>query len=191
MATSKTEIANMAFVFLGAKRINAFTDDSKEARIASTTYDHIRDQVLRDHPWNFAIKRATISADATAPEWEFDASYQLPGDCLRVLKVNGQDPETNRWRVEGSRKIFTDLGTPIEIQYVFREVAVGNYDTSFVVALAYALATHWAEPITKTATLKAEMLDSYRIQLSGARTSDGQESTVVQLDSCDWINVRY
>ncbi len=190
MAQSKTEISNIALALLGADRIDDFDDDSIEAVTAKDTYDHIRDQTLRDHPWNFAIKRATISIDGTAPDWEFANRYALPADHIRLLEVNGQNPETNRWRIEDAF-IVTDLGSPINIRYIFRQELVGRYDASFVMALAASLAWHWAEPLTKTAALKGQTLDEFRVSLSGARTSDGQESTVTLFDSSEWIDVRY
>jgi hypothetical protein len=61
----KIDIDNKALRILGAPAItdSDLTNESNEsARILNDVYDSIRDEVLKEHPWNFAIKRATLTA---------------------------------------------------------------------------------------------------------------------------------
>ena len=54
-------ICNRALEKLGGGYIAALTEASKEARALNRAYDYVRDAVLRAHPWNFAIKRASLA----------------------------------------------------------------------------------------------------------------------------------
>ena len=67
MANSKVEIANLALMHVGDNVIISFSDGTAAANTINTVYETVRDAVLRDHTWNFAIKQATPSLDATAP----------------------------------------------------------------------------------------------------------------------------
>lgn len=61
MATNSVEICNNALALIGARRITALTDPSKEARTCNDAYDGCRKAVLRLHPWNFATVRVRIT----------------------------------------------------------------------------------------------------------------------------------
>ena len=67
MATTFVEIANRAITYLGGDTITSLEDDTKEGRACLRLYEQSRDQLLRDHPWNFSIKRAVLAANTTAP----------------------------------------------------------------------------------------------------------------------------
>lgn len=65
MATSTitpTNIVNMALRSLGENPIQSFTEASRAAELATEHYITQRDAFLMEHPWNFAIVRATLSA---------------------------------------------------------------------------------------------------------------------------------
>jgi len=61
MATNSVEICNRALTDIGARRITALSDPSKEGRACNDNYDISRKAVLRLHPWNFAIERVEIT----------------------------------------------------------------------------------------------------------------------------------
>jgi hypothetical protein len=56
------DIANRALSRLGAARIDSLSDDTKNARAANSALEAIREEVLADHPWNCATRRATVYA---------------------------------------------------------------------------------------------------------------------------------
>jgi hypothetical protein len=64
---SETSICNSALTRIGAARITSLTDDSKQARACTASYALMRDEVLRSHPWNSAISRASVASLADAP----------------------------------------------------------------------------------------------------------------------------
>ena len=60
------QIANLTLTSLGADTITSFTEDSEPARKVSTNYNHILNAMLREHPWNFAIKRVKLDLATSA-----------------------------------------------------------------------------------------------------------------------------
>jgi hypothetical protein len=189
MASSSVDIANQAFVELGHTTITNFEEDSPAARLAKLNYADIRDQVLRDHPWNFASFRVSIPSTGTAPAFNYTNAYTIPADSLKIKRVNFQDPGAGSWVIEGD-EILTDLGSPIEVEYIRRITSVGVYDSSFVRALALSLAYAWCEKLAKASTLKEQIRNDLAIVLQNARTSDGQESSVRVFVDGTWLTHR-
>lgn len=190
MASSETEIANAALLFLGHSTITDFDQANvKASRLAKATYAMIRDETLRNHPWNFAKARAKVSSTGTTPVHSYTNAYDLPTDSLRVMFVNFQDPTIGKWVAEGNQ-ILTDLGSPIEIEYIQRVTNTGLFDASFTLALSYNLARHWAEPLAKATTLKQSTKEDLAEILQNARTSDGQEATATLFTTGTWLTDR-
>jgi hypothetical protein len=83
MSISDTSICNMALGRIGATRINDFSDDtesSSEAIQCRLHYETTRDAQLRSNLWRFARARETLSANVTAPDFEYSYAYDLPAD---------------------------------------------------------------------------------------------------------------
>jgi hypothetical protein len=58
---TKLQIANLALSLIGSKRITTFGETTtEEGREINATYSFIRDEVLMEHPWSFAQKRAAL-----------------------------------------------------------------------------------------------------------------------------------
>ena len=58
---SPVSICSNALILLGDKPIASFTDGSKAAQVAANLYPDAKRDFLRGHPWNAAIKRATLA----------------------------------------------------------------------------------------------------------------------------------
>jgi len=177
MATTETQICNLALSRIGASRILAIDSSSVESRACLLHYEVVRDEVLRAHRWNFAIKRETLTALATDPSFGWEKQYQLPSDYLRMLQLNGweagEDP--SRWEIEG-RLLLTDQ-TEVEVKYIYRNTDASQYDPIFVQALACKLAAALAKEISGSSTISQEQLQEYeRVIGPIARRIDGHES---------------
>lgn len=188
MAASDVQIANIALQKLGAQAINDFSDDSDAARLADLTYAELRDVVLREHPWNFAMKRAALAALVDVPAWGYARLFQLPTDCLRVFAID--NPNREPWKVEGLR-IATDLAAPLNILYVAQVTDPTQFDVLFREALSARLAMEWAETLTGTSTLQVQMAQLYARKIQDARGVDGQEGSVEQWDVFEWVESRF
>ena len=92
MAT-EVSICSNALRRLGDDPITSLTDDTERARLCNSFYTDTRDAVLRLHPWNFAITRASLAKLATAPGYGFANKFSLPTNpyCLRVLGMEYED----------------------------------------------------------------------------------------------------
>lgn len=192
MATDVT-IVNAALIRLGETTITALSDDTKPARLANAIYGDVRDAVTRAHPWNFALARAELTANANAPTWGYDNAYDLPGDpdhCLRVLTIEGEDEHAGRWTVEG-RQILSNLSAPIQITYLRRISEPDDTDPLFREALSARLARELAEPLGKSTSLQQAMAEFYGAKLREARSADGQEGTPDVLVADTWLSARF
>ena len=58
---SVIDICNKALDKLGQNPIISLTDGNKAANLCTRNWPLVRDQVLREHPWNFAMKRAILA----------------------------------------------------------------------------------------------------------------------------------
>ncbi len=181
------DIINSALVKLGEQPLVAVSDPSVPGRLANRTYADLRDALLVEFPWNFAIKRASLAADPTTPEWGFNFSYNFPSDLLRLVSINNESDM--EWANEG-RAILTDIEAPLEIKYV-ANVPTEKMDATFRDALAARLAMEWAEPLSQTTSVGQQMATLYRNKLGVARTADGQQDRIQRIDAPDFINARF
>ena len=193
MAT-EIDIINNALTKIGAATIATLSDSSREGRLANRTYNDLRDDVLRDYQWNFATKRFSIAANATAPLWEYDNAYTLPSDFLRLTGLN--NPSNYDYRIEmddsGNRIVVTDISSPLQGVYIARVSNAEQMDPKFREALSARLAMEWAEPLTASGTLLTKMTQLYQQKMADARTVDGAEDSFNrQPDSGAWIDARY
>jgi len=89
MAT-KTDISNLALGRVGAQRIMDINDaENKSARLCKLFFDDTVREVGRSGEWNCLKSRDTFGRLVTDPSFGWAYQYQLPVDCLRVIKVNG------------------------------------------------------------------------------------------------------
>ncbi len=181
------DIINAALSKLGEQAILAVSDPSPPGRLANRTYADIRDALLRESPWNFAMTRASLAADAAAPTWGFERQFVLPGDLLRLVSIDNDGDE--EWRNEGG-KILTDMTAPLNILYTAL-VAEGAMDATFREALAARLAMEWAEPLAQNSSLTDQMATLYRNKLQVARAADGQTDRQREIDASAFILARF
>lgn len=187
---SKVEIANRALQKLGARRIVSLGEDSVNGRAINTAYEPVKLAELRKHSWSFAVKRASIAADAAAPLFNRGVSYQLPSDFVKLL---AQDPEQNMndldWQIEG-RKIITNETAPLEIRYIYNVDDPNEMDALFRETLSSKLALELAEELTQSNTKKEALLRAYKDTIAEARKANAFErvSQVPQSDS--WVTIR-
>jgi hypothetical protein len=175
----ETSICNLALAKLGISPIMALTDQSKQAQFCNRFYVQTRDEVLQSHRWNFAMRRSTLNRLSTAPSSEWDYAYQLPVDCLRVVQLNGYEPteRLGEFSVEADQ-LLADA-EEANVRYVARVEDASFYHPLFVHALATALASRLAGPLTGCSNLPQELLQEYEA-LTGpkARMADAFEERI-------------
>ena len=191
MAT-EVSICSNALRRLGDDPITSLTDDTERARLCNSFYTDTRDAVLRLHPWNFAITRASLAKLSTAPAYGFANQFSLPTNpyCLRVL---GMEYEDYIFKVENvathGRVLLTDEATA-NIIYVARITDTNLFDAMFVDVLTQKLAVDLAYPVTNSTTLQTQMQKVFEKKLSEARSIDGQEGFMDDLVSDTFTDFR-
>lgn len=187
---SEVDIANRALQKLGAERIVSLTQDSENARACNLAYSTVRDAELRSHPWNFAVKRAQLAADASAPLFGYQNAFTLPSDCLRLLPPDvWANYNTHDWQIEG-RKILTNDSAPLEIRYIYRVTDTTQYDSLFVESLACAMAQELCEQLTQSNS-KAQIIRSdYMAAIRQARKQNAFENISAETTTDSWITCR-
>ena len=196
---SVVDICNEAMDLLGAATITALTENSKEARLCNRRFETVRDTVLRSHPWNTAITRATLAKDSDAPAFGFANQFTLPTDpfCLRVLSFWNSNVDSEiaaydsqvMFKIEG-RKVLSDEGT-CRITYLARITDTETYDSLLSSTIAHKLAAETAYAITGSTTVSQSMQQLYEIRLREARSIDAMEGMPDKLIADDFINIRF
>jgi hypothetical protein len=185
MATSVVQIVNNALVKIGANAILTLTEDTEAARAANLIYEQIRDACIRDHVWNFAVNRVELGQISTAPAFEFSYQYNLPSDCLRVLRM---EDISMFYKIEGG-KLLTDEGTA-KILYLARVEDVNLFDAMFVEAFSARLAAELSITLSESNTLYSNMMEMYKRKISDARSMDAQESGDLEIVADTWLDSR-
>lgn len=173
--TSEIQIVNSALIKCGADRITSLNDDNNRARLMKERYAVIRDQLISEHPWNFATSYISLAVVDPKPDdvWEYDYVFQMPSNCLRPLSTDlvSGDP----WEeIEGNR-IACDEPTLI-LKYIKQVTDVTKYSSFFAEALAWLLASDTCYALTKSSERTDACEKYYRDQLQKARSFDAQAS---------------
>ena len=167
---STVDICNGALNQLGATTILSLTEDSKNARLCNSRYTQVRDAVFRSHPWNCLQKRVELASSTTTPAWGYKFKFDLPGDCLRLLRILDFD---SNYQVEG-RSILSNNET-MKILYISRVEDPNQYDELLRETLSAALGSDIAYAITSNNTTSQNMLVTYQEKLKDARFVDSTE----------------
>jgi hypothetical protein len=183
MAITFVQIANRALTYLGADVLTALDDDTKEGRAINRLYEQTRDALLRDHTWNFSLKRVKIAANTTAPIFEFTNAFDWPSDCLRIIEVD----TLSAWEIEG-RQIVTDATAPLSIVYVHRVTDPNLFDAKFVEAYALRIAADLAFDITASEDAARVAETRFAAFMNEAKSVDSQEG--LRADERTWLDAR-
>ena len=171
---SRIAIANLALTGLGADRIVSLDENTENARRINAIFELCLEDVLRSHPWNFAIQRQQLAKLSTTPAFGYELEYLLPGDCLRVLEVSDGTTIRTDFKIE-NRKLLTDYDG-VFIKFIGKVTDPTQYTSQFVYVLASRLAAELAYAITNNKTTAEMAYKIYEQKLQIAKEADAQES---------------
>ena len=191
MAT-EVSICSNALRRLGDDPITALTDDTERARLCNAFYVPSRDLVLRLHPWNFAVTRATLAQLSDTPAYEYSYQYALPADpyCLRVLEMQYKDYVFKIEHYASQGRVLLTNESTAKILYIARVTDTAQFDSMFVDVLTAKLAVDLAYPVTNSVKLQEQMQRLFQQKLSEARSVDGQEGFIDDLVSDTFTDFR-
>lgn len=182
-------IANLAASKLGEDDQMASPDDDTHlARSVRAVWDQERRAALRDHPWNFAIRRDRLAASASIVSDPFAFAYPLPADCVRLLDVAGWSRDS--YQLEG-RAVLADSAGPVAVRYVADVTEPALWDDLFVEAFACRLAYQVADRITGDRGRKSDAWGGYQDALAQAKRVDARENPGVQWEPTGWELARF
>lgn len=200
MATSEVAICNIALSWLGGDLIISLDDETVEAKLCKANYAPLRDAVLEEREWTFAVKRIELAALQAVPLYGFDKAFQIPPATIRVLQVSraGEDVTTgnafSNTGVASSSRGGTGMGRETRIEWnreqdtvvansadrIFARVITRITDTTkfssaFDQALAARIAMDIAIPLTNSEKLQQSMAGMYGEKMRLAAGSDGMQ----------------
>ena len=194
MAT-QTDVFNLALYKLAHSiAIPAITDESKAADIMNRLWVPIRDLVLTERVWPWAIRSQALAVDVEGPQPGWSYRYAYPNDCLTAYAItDGRGIATagklSRFAsgdyiasVWGSGAFdwdtshgeqATTINTNVReafLVYACRVEDTGRYPPQFVNALACRLAAEAAPPLIGEVGLnnKNQLLQEYALALTNA-----------------------
>jgi len=152
--TTRTQICKQAIMRLGSSE----TLIKQPMVFANSFYDQTLEELLSDVPWAFAKKQLSITADAVAPTQGFAKRYALPSDFLQLIRVENIDSSENfgQWEIVGGY-LHTDLGSPVKIDYTWKQTDVTKFPPPFTEALIARLAAKISMPLTQKSEIAQAM----------------------------------
>jgi hypothetical protein len=191
---SRTSVCNQALIFLGADTVVSL-EDNEIGGICDVLYDEVRDTLLSERAWSFALRRIEIS-NKTDVEWGSGYKFQLPSEVLTVHRVYDQPdsefhnrPQIRDWRLEG-RYIVANVDT-IYCHAAIKITDENDMPPAFRSALAARMAREIAIPVTHNENLLAAMSNLYAQKLEEAVMSDGRQGTKEMFESGRLLKARY
>lgn len=193
---SDIQVANRALTKLGAARIISLADDNKQARAIASCFEDLRDDELRAHRWQFAMKRTELAALADTPPFGYNYQYALPTDFLRIDMVDNRypaavmdnyiDAEYLEWTLEGN-VILTDIGAPLKLRYIARVTDSSAWDSNFREAFASRIAMEICEDLTQSNEKKNAAANDYKRAITQAIRIGAIEKPAVMPPDNTWV----
>ena len=191
---SQVTISNQAIGQLGGELITQIGQDSVEGRLIDAYYAPIRDAVLEEHEWAFAIKKFRLIPTDEDPAYGYTFSYIIPGEVIRVLLVRG-DARSDMWG--GNTLRWERIGDRIESDneeiFLRAIVRITNdvlFSSMFVQAFVMRLASEMAVPLTNSRALKESFFQLYLNRLAEAASADGMQGRNKVIRSTNLTGVR-
>lgn len=210
--TTNVTIANRALQILGSPPISSLQENSRGARAINTAYTPVLLSELRKNYWNFAIKRASLAADAVGPAFGRSNSFTLPPDFLdlappdMIFGVSGggtlagnqilagtpiiTGSPTVDWQIEGNA-IVTNQVAPLNMRYVSSNVTESSFDPCFDEAFSAALALQICEEITQSNTKLQNIANVYDNAIEIAKKRNAFEGRPIQPPTDTFIISRF
>lgn len=190
MAATSVSICSNALLMLGSQTINSFSDAANldRAKLCANLYPTVRDDILRAHPWNCAVRRVILAPSADTPPFGYDQQFQIPTDCLRVLEVS-----ENGYQIDyllEDRQIQANT-TVLELRYIYRNEVESTWDAALVSLMTLAMSAALAYPITQSAAKESAQEQKLQMAIRRAKAVDGQEEPPQTMGDFPLLNARY
>jgi hypothetical protein len=195
-APSQAGICNDTLALLGeSQRITAIDDGTPLAKVFLQSWDQAVDEVLADHPWNFAVARedCPIAAGVVPAGSQYSQAFDKPANCIRWLPWSEDHEDYFDGEEEGDY-ILSNADAPLPVRFIKRITNISKWSPGFRAALAAKLAAKNAFAITGQRGMIGEMRDLYQNEvLPKARREDGAATGQRRRRAVfrsDWLSAR-
>ena len=183
-------IANLAASALGEDdQLSSPDDDTHLSRSVRAVWDVERQAAIRDHTWNFAMRRQSLAAAIQSEQdpYPYAFAYRLPSESLRLVEVLGLNRQD--YQQEGPF-IITDSAAPLRVRFLTDVAEPARWDALFVKTFAMRLAWQIADRITGDVNRVQMAERKYRAALSEAKRVDARENPQVPNAPTGWEHAR-
>lgn len=193
MAITEVSICNSALAKVGAGRITSLSDTSVQGQLAREQYAKLRDSLLMEHPWKFAVGRKELGLSVYVPKYEYEKAFQLPPDLLRIIDTNlsefpsiGETPWDTEIDPDTQLRYLVTNEDSVTIKYI-KLVGEAFFTPLFAEVLAWRCAAEWAYALTQNASLATLFDQKYKEKIREARSFSAMEASPKVVEADDWF----
>lgn len=186
VAISDVLIANEALALLPADPIVSMAEQSLEARECRRFYKPVVAELLEQHHWGLAAKRATLAAKPNDRAGEWAYAYAKPADMAFPVKAFGAGNVYAGWYYHdglysmlGGQRVFRQVGGTIysmipaaTLEYTSFDITEADFTALFKRIVVLELAARIVSPITKSSTRMRELIAQSEAERQRAIAND-------------------
>lgn len=183
--TSPVDICNLSLDELKQSPIKSIdTPTTATEQICARRYDAVRQESLMAHSWKFAIKRTTLTPNAsTTPPFGYTYAYDLPNNYIRRVTIgNDYLGDLSRdFEIEDGQLLMpsgttTEVNsTTVDFRYIYDITDVTKFNPLFVAYLVLKLALRMSNKFAISSALKQAIKDDFKDIEIEAKAVNGQE----------------
>ena len=113
---------------------NSIDDPNTGARLCKANFSMVRDAVLEERPWSFAVRRKVYSRENAAPAFGYSYQYPYGSEVISVLDVFAAEPGDLEYVVE-NRRVLCDEADGIKARVSVRVDDLSLWSPSFTAAM--------------------------------------------------------
>ncbi len=168
----KTDICNLALGYLNHPPIQGLDEATPEAELCSRLLPSVVERLLGRRAWSFATRRITLRrlSGEASPFEGMPSVFALPGDCVRVVCVDG-----GQQYVREATKLYAD-GDEAVLEYVKLVEDPAVWPSTFASAVAYLLAAEMCPSISGNMTLHQILYKRHQEEAARAACEDAAEN---------------
>lgn len=182
---TETDVCNYALSLVGDEEIQDLLGDSKSQRLCRQHYYQVRNFLLEQYYWKFALKRVDLSEDVTPPAFEWGNQFIIPSDFCQVYRLY---PRIHRYEIEGLRLLCNEES--LGMKYVYKVTDVTLFPSFFVESLAFAMAIRLAWPLNQSNNLVSRLQAQFDNIIKDARMANAILTPPPQLIDDTFLNSR-
>jgi hypothetical protein len=189
MAIDAVSICNKALIFLGQETIGALTDNNKRAEVCRDVYNEALAEFISEGEWSFCKAMATLTADDTPPNHHYSYAFDLPDDCLRLVRDKKYAVSNcDDWMVVGNQ-IYCNA-EEIDILYLTDYSYVSMWPAKARAALAYLVAHYIGMALCGDEGRVQMAYELYMKTLTDALSDDGAGAAIQPYEYAAYVEER-